>query len=349
MQLKTVKLMTVGALIAILAACSPSEKEKKSEEAEITAKPVKVISLKKDSINKTLEYTANITAFEEVNYAPAQPGRIQKIFVDAGDHVRKGQLLVKMDKTQLTQALSQLENARTTFERMDTLYKLNSISKQQYDQAKTQYEVAASNLEYLEKNTTLTSPFNGIVTAKYFEGGEVYSGTPNTQAGKAAIITLMQINPLKAIVSIPENYFPHIKTGMSTTITTDIYPGKSFSGNIYKIHPTIDPSTRSFKVEIKIDNPGEKLRPGMFARVILKLGQKETLMAPAIATLKQEGTNNRFVFINKNGIAHKIEVKIGKRLNDQVELISDELSEGQELIVTGQVNLMHNDTVIVKK
>lgn len=349
MQLKLINLIITGGLLTALSACSPGDKEKKSQDTETDARPVKVMTLKKDSISKTLEYTANLIAFEEINYAPAQPGRIQKIFVHAGDRVRKGQLLVKMDRTQLTQALSQLESARTTFERMDTLYKLNSISKQQYDQAKTQYELARSNLSYLEENTSLTSPFTGLVTAKYYEGGEVYSGAPNTQSGKAAILTLMQINPLKAVVSIPENYFPHIKTGMSSMITTDIYPDTSFYGKVYKIHPTIDPSTRSFRVEIKIDNSGEKLRPGMFARVKLELGQKETLMAPAIATLKQEGTNNRFVFINKNGIAHKVEVKIGKRLNDQVELISDELSEGQELIITGQVNLMHKDTVIVKK
>ncbi|MFW5821653.1 MAG: efflux RND transporter periplasmic adaptor subunit, partial [Bacteroidota bacterium] len=104
--------------------------------------PVKVEKIKYEFIPRRLDYTANLEPFRELYFAPASPGRINTIFVEIGDRVSKGQVLVKMDRTQLNQALTQLENARSNFQRIDTLYKLNSISEQQYEQAKSQYDLA---------------------------------------------------------------------------------------------------------------------------------------------------------------------------------------------------------------
>ncbi|MCF8219032.1 MAG: efflux RND transporter periplasmic adaptor subunit [Bacteroidales bacterium] len=326
-------------------ACSSLGDQSVDDKEERDTRPVKVEKLTKDSVDREISYTANLVAFEELYFAPSQPGRINQINVEAGDRVQKNQVLVKMDQTQLTQALLQVQEARKNFRRMDTLRELNSISEQQYDQAKTQYEIAQSNLKHLRENTSLKAPFNGIVTEKYFEAGEIYSGTPNTQMGKPAIITLMQISPLKAIVNISEKYFPNIKKGMKAIVHTDIYPDKNFQGQIFKVYPTINPATRAFKVEIKVDNPKEILRPGMFARVHINLKDDVALLAPAIAIIKQEGTNNRHVFIHKNGKAHKVPVKIGKRYNDKIEIVSDKIQRGDDLIVSGQANLIDGDRV----
>ncbi|MFO7790477.1 MAG: efflux RND transporter periplasmic adaptor subunit [Bacteroidota bacterium] len=328
----------------ILSACTPEADEQDNQDKQ-EARPVKIMTLKKDTVERTLSYTANLVAWEEVNLAPAKPGRIKEIFVEEGDRIAKGQELVKMDKTELTQALLQLEDARTNFHRMDTLYELNSISKQQYDQAKTQYEMALANIEFLTENTTLTAPFNGIVTNKFFEGGEIYSGSPTTQGGKSAILTVMQISPIKAMVNVSERYFPYIDKGMKVYVGSDIYPDKTFTGRIDRIHPTIDPATRTFKTEIKIDNRDTKLRPGMFVRVKLIIKNDATLLAPAIAVIKQEGTNNRYVFVHEDGIARQIWVKIGDRFDDQLEILSDELKPDMELIIAGQANLMDGDSI----
>ncbi len=339
-------------LMAItFSACKPdgANKEKQEEAPDKKIHPVRVMQLKLDTIDRHISYTANLVAFEELHYAPAQPGRIQTIHVEVGDRVSKEQVLVKMDPTQLTQALLQVENAQKTFRRMDTLIGLKSISEQQYEQAKTQYELAMANLEFLKENTTLTAPFNGIVTGRYYEAGEIYSGTPNTQAGKSAILTLMQINPLKAVVSVSEKFFPELQKGMDAVITTDIYPDKSFSGSVYKVHPTINPATRSFDVEIKVNNPGDQLRPGMFARVNINLKDEAAVLAPAIAVVKQEGTNNRHVFLYNQGKAIKARVKTGDRFDDRVELISENVRKGDMLIVAGQANLMDGDPVEIKK
>ena len=189
----------------------------------------------------------------------------------------KGDVIARMEKTQLMQASEQLQNARSNFERMDTLYKLKSISEQQYEAAKTQYEVIKSNVDFLTRNTTLVSPINGIVTGKYFESGELYSGAPNTAAGKAAVVTLMQINPLKAKINISEKYYPLIRKGMKANVTVDIYPQREFRGEIFRVYPTISAETRTFTVELVINNADEVLRPGMFARVSLDLGETTVL------------------------------------------------------------------------
>ena len=220
-------------------------------------------------------------------------------------------------RSKRNQAMIQLENAKYNFEKIDTLYQLGSIPEQQYKQTKTQYELARANVEFLKENTTLVSPINGIVSGKYYENGEMYSGAPNTQAGKAAVLSLMQINPLKAIVNISQTYYPDIKKGMQATISTDIYPGKVFYGKVLKIHPTINSNTRTFQVEISVKNNSEILRPGMFTNIQMELKDEEVLVVPAIAVLKQEGTNKRYIFINENGLAKQMEVKLGKRIDDK--------------------------------
>ncbi|MGC9330746.1 MAG: efflux RND transporter periplasmic adaptor subunit [Bacteroidales bacterium] len=345
---KTKNVVWLMLVTGLIVACTPSEKKEPKQEKE-KIQPVKIAQLTQDTVERTLSYTANLEAWKVVYFAPAKPGRIKKINVDEGDHINKGQELVQMDQTELTQALIQLDNARTNFQRMDTLYNLNSISKQQYDQAKTQLDLAKANIEFLQENTSLKAPFPGIVTAKHYEDGEIYSGAPNTQAGKAAVVTLMQISPLKVMVNISERQFPYIKTGMKAQIKSDLYPNAIFTGQVYRIYPTIDPATRTFQTEIKIDNPNEKLRPGMFVTVHITIKDEATMVVPAIAVIKQQGTNNCYVFIAENGTARKIPVKIGARFDDQFEIISDELETGMDLIVAGQPNLRHGDSIKIKK
>ena len=328
-------------LVLIFTGCNqPAKTEQTTTTNAEEAVPVRVQLIEKQKVTRTLDYTANLIAFKEIYSAPASPGRISEINVEVGSRVSKGQVLVEMDKTQLLQARTQLANARYNYRSIDTLYQLGSISEQQYEQAKTQYEVAKSNVEFLEDNTTLESPINGIVTGKYYENGEMYSGAPNTPAGKAAVVSLMQINPLKAVVNVSQAYFPQIKEGMEAEITTDIYPDNIFDGNIYKVYPTIDKSTRTFQIEVLVKNNKELLRPGMFAKIEIELQEDEALLVPAISVLKQEGTNNRYIFLNKNGSAKKVAVQIGKRYDEKIEIIASGVQEGDQLVVEGQANLM---------
>lgn len=316
-----------------------------SEKAEV----VKVIQLNTQKVKHTIEYQATLQPFEEIHLAPASPGRIDLINVEVGDRIKKGELLVQMDRTQLHQAEIQLKNLATDFKRLDTLQKVGSIAQQQYDQIKTQYEVAKSSVEFLTQNTRLTAPFNGIVSGKYFEAGEMYSSVPNTAAGKAAILSLVQIDKLKAVVALAENYYPSIRPGMETTITTDVYPGKTFTGRITLVHPTINSVSRTFEAEITIDNQSGLLRPGMFSRVTLSPGEAEALMLPALAVLKMQGSNERYLFVEKNGVAKRISVTMGQRYNDNVEVLSDDLKQGDNVIISGQARLLDGMKIQVIK
>jgi RND family efflux transporter MFP subunit len=309
---------------------------------------VKTIILQKQVISQNIEYTANLLPFEEINYAPASPGRIEEIMVEVGSHVNKGDVIARMERTQLQQASEQYHSAKSNFERMDTLYKLNSISEQAYEGSKTAYELSKSGYDFMAKNTTLLSPINAIVTGKYFESGELYSGVPNTAAGKAAIVTLMQINPLKIIVNASERYFPLTKKGMKAVVHVDIFPNLEFTGEVSRVYPTISPDTRTFPIEIVVKNEDEVLRPGMFARVALNLGETTALLIPAIAVVRQEGTNDRYVFLAEtDSTSRKVFVEPGMRYDDKIEIITGEVKEGSRVIVSGQEKLLDNSKITI--
>jgi RND family efflux transporter MFP subunit len=342
------------AIILLIAGCSSKDKSGNAAAAspvdsiKTAVIPVKIISLSKTKISRTIDYTATVLPFEEVNMAPSTPGRIEKIYVEVGDRVNKGDRLFLMDRTQLYQMKLQLSNLEKDLNRLDTLLKSGSTKQQQYDQLKTQYDVTKTNVDFMESNTLLTSPFNGIVTGKYFEDGEMYSGAPSAPSGKSAIVTVMQVNPLKVNVNISEQYYPLIHKGMKAGVLADVYENEKFSGIVFRIAPTISPATRSFGVEMEVPNRNDLLKPGMFVRVSLDLGEVETFVVPANTVLIQEGTNIRFVFVNDNGVAKRIEVVLGKRFDDQVEIISNNLNEKDRLVIQGQSRLINGDKIEIE-
>lgn len=335
-------------IMLLTVSCSSSKKEKPTQtDTAKKTENVRVTELQTRQIARTVEYTATLQPFEEIHMAPASPGRIDAIPVEVGSRVSQGSLLVQMDRTQLHQAEIQLRNLETDFRRLDTLQKAGSVARQQYDQLKTQYDIAKTNVEFLKTNTRLVAPFSGVISGKYFEAGEMYSGAPSAAVGKAAIVSLVQIDRLKAIVPISEKYFPQIRVGMTATVVSDIYPGKTFTGKVFRIHPTVDAGSRSFNIEVMITNTGSLLRPGMFSRVSLELEEVEAILLPSIAVLKMQGSNNRFLFVEKDGKAKRIEVTMGRRYDDQVEVFSDQLKIGDRIITSGQARLLDGMSVNV--
>jgi RND family efflux transporter MFP subunit len=300
------------------------------------------------TIARTIDYTSTIMAYEEVNLAPSTPGRVDEIYVEVGDRVQKGQKLFLMDRTQYYANKIQLANLEKDLARLDTLLKVGSVKEQLYDQTKAQYEVMKTNVVFMEENTQLEAPFTGIITGRYLENGELYSGAPG-MSGKAAVVTLMQINPVKIIVSITEQYFPLIRNGMKVRIASDIYPDRSFEGTIFRVHPTIDPMSRSFSAEVRIANSSELLRPGMFARSFIDMGEEKAIVVPANAVLMQEGTNERYIFVLENGIAVRKTVILGQRFDDRFEIAGGTLKEGESLITEGQARLNNGQKVEISE
>ena len=350
---KSISAIVVSGLL--ISACSSKNTTIAPETAnaavstEKAAIPVKVMTLAKTKISRTIDYTSTVLPFEEVNAAPSVPGRIDKIYVGIGDKVNKGDNLFLMDRTQLLQLKLQLTSLEKDLNRIDTLLKSGSAKQQQYDQMKTQYDVTKTNVDFMEENTLLKAPFNGVVTGKYFENGEIYSGAPTTQTGRSAVVTVMQINPLKVNVSISEQFYPLIKKGMTASVIADVYKGETFTGTVYRISPTISTATRSFNVELELPNRNDLLKPGMFVRVAMNLGEAETFVVPASSVLVQEGTNLRYVFVDENNSARRVDVTIGKRFDDRLEIISATLKEGDRLVTEGQSKLISSEKIEIVK
>lgn len=333
----------------LITACSNFKKKDADKATVQKIEQVRTLDLKMVEIDRKVELPSTLDAWEEVHLAPASPGRIEKFMIDVSDIVTKGQVLVQMDRTQLLQSELQLKNYETEFNRAKILYEAGSYSQQNYDQIKTQYEVAKTSLEYLRTNTIMKAPFSGIISGKYFEDGEMYSGSPIATVGKAAVLSIVEIDRLKTTIAIPESYFPLIKKGMLAAITSDVYPDKKFSGTINIKYPTVTASSRTFDVELKIDNRNGVLRPGMFIRVNLFVGKDKAMVVPDYTVLKMQGSNERFIFVENKGKAERIVVRLGDRFNDKVEIISDKLKEGMHLIVEGQGRLNQGVTVNVVK
>jgi RND family efflux transporter MFP subunit len=311
--------------------------------------PVKVMTLETRHVDRSLDYTASLEADEQVYYAPASPGRIERIHVEVGDRVRAGQVLVEMDKTQLVQAEVQLQNLETEYKRAEALLKTNSISRQAYDGIVTQREVASTNVRFLKENTRLLAPFDGVITGRYFEEGEMYSGAPAGGAPKASIVRVEKINPLKALVNMTEEHYPVMREGLAIELKASVYPGRVYPGKVSIVYPTIERASRTFTVEIQVPNDDLSLRPGMFGTINFFVGSADAIIVPALAVLKLQGSNVRYVFLNDKGKARRVEITLGKRFEDQVEIISDQIKAGDELVCVGQARLVDGTTLEITR
>ena len=350
--MKAIKILNlfVAAGLLIFGTSCASKKDAKTATVQPAVKQavaVRSMIAKTETIDRFIDYTASLIPFEEVHLAPSAPGRIEKINVEIGTNVSKGQVVALMDRTNLEQARINMMKLETDFNRLDALKKSNSIADQQYDQIKSAYDIAKTSYQFLLDNTQLKAPFAGVISGKYFEDGEIYSGAPVPAVGKAAIVSLIQISQLKALIGISSVYYPQLKTGMKAEVSSELYPGEVFQADVYRIYPTIDNATKTFTAEVRIPNGGLKLRPGMFSKIKLNLGQGDAILIPNIAILKQTGTDNMFVYVTRNGLAVKTPVTTGRMVDDRIE-ISSGLKDGDEVIIVGQNKLEDQMPVTIK-
>jgi RND family efflux transporter, MFP subunit len=322
--------------LALLASCSG---EKKNVVVEEEKPKVKIETVRIQSVDQSQEFTATVEPNIINNIAPQAPGRILKLEVEVGDHVKAGQLLATMDETNLKQTKIQLDNQELEFNRIDELYKVGGASKSSWDALKTQLDVTRTMYRNLEENSKLLSPISGIITARNYDSGDLYGGaTP--------IYTVEQIRPVKLMVNVSETYFTSVKKGQDVNIRMDVYPGETFNGKVSLIYPTVDASTRTFPVELKIDNADERVRPGMFARVTLSFGILERIVVSDLAIVKQAGSGDRYVYVYNNGKVSFEKVQLGRRMNDRYEILSG-LNDGDQVVVSGQTRLINGVEVEV--
>ena len=299
---------------------------------------VSVVAAARENVPQTSLYSSTVQAKVVNNIAPQGAGRIQKLNVEVGDFVAKGQVLAEMDKVQLEQAQLKLRNDETELERVRTLLSQGGISQADFDQLELAFNVSKSSCRNIEENTILRSPVSGVITARNYDRGDMFTmGQP--------IYTVQQITPVKILVGISETDYTRVKKGDTVSITADALPGKEFSGTMNRLYPTMDPATHTFNVEVTVPNTRRELRPGMYARVTVNFGSTFNIVLPDTAVLKMQGAGTRSVFVvDPEGKAEMRVVTLGRHFDGKYEILSG-LEEGEQVVVKGNSALKAGQAV----
>ncbi|MBQ3198185.1 MAG: efflux RND transporter periplasmic adaptor subunit [Alistipes sp.] len=331
MNLFVRSLLIGGVCVASVACGSKKSAEVAEQPAEVVKPTVTTAVVNIQDVDMQSVFMGNVEGYAVNNITPQQPRRITRVLVDVGDRVSAGQKVAELDNSSLAQAKAQYENAKTSFERSDELYKFGGESKAAWESIKTQYEVAKLTYENLLENTTLVSPISGVITARNYDNGDMVGSQP--------IFVVQQISPAKVMINVSENLYSYLKKGMPVSIELDALPEQTFEGKIHRITPSIDAATHTFPVEIIIPNGKEQIKPGMYARVTMKYGTRPNVVVPDRAVVKMLGSGDRFIYVYKaDGTVSYQKVELGRRMQDKYEILSG-IADGDEVVVTGQAAL----------
>ncbi len=334
-------LTLTGAAAALLMATSCTGKTDDKQQTQTDDTPlVKVQTVYEENVPQTSEYSATVEPFKSNNISSSTGNRIKRILVDVGSKVSAGQSVVILDDVSIDQQKIQMANQLRDLKRAQELVKIGGGTQQTVDQLKAQYDANARALRNMQENTVLTSPVSGVVTAKNFNNGDLPQG---------AILVVEQIQPVKVVVNVVETEFPKVKVGMPVSVKFDVYGDETFNGKVYLIHPSVDPTTRTFQVEVTIPNADLRIRSGMFARVTFNYGSNLSVVVPDMAVQKQTGSAVRYVYVlNANGTVTFREIELGRRLKDRYE-VTGGLSSNTKVVTSGQSRLSDGAKVRVEK
>lgn len=332
--------LTLIAAIAMIS-CSSNSQSEEAAAAQAEAKPqVKIAQVHSQSIPQVETYSATVESDVKNNIAPNAPLRIERVLVDVGDVVRRGQVVVQLDASNLRQLKLQIDNMKVEYNRTSALYEVGGASKAEYDNVKMQLDVLETQYRQLVQNTQLTAPISGVVTARNYDNGDMYGGQP--------VLTIEQTNPVKLIVNISEVNYSKMHRGMPVDLELDAYPGEAFTGTVTIVYPSIDATTHTFPVEITINNQSQKVRPGMFARATVNFGDEQHVLVPDVAVVKQIGSGDRYVYVYKDGKVSYNKVELGRQIGDQYEILSG-VRDGDQVVTAGQTKLANGREVEVIK
>jgi RND family efflux transporter MFP subunit len=342
--MKYIKLNIIAlAVAALMTACG--EKDTKTtttgQEAQKVAPVVSVITAQAEDVDITNTFTSNIEPFATNNIASQTAGRISSIRTEVGQKVRKGQLLATMDDVNLAKTRMQYVNDSTELARLTELYNIGAVAQADYDMAKLALNITKKTYYNLAENTYLRSPINGVVTARNYDKGDMYSMAQ-------PIFVVEQIQPVKMLVNISESLFTQVHKGMEFDISVDAYPDEVFKGTVNLLYPTVNSATHTFPVEVIYQNSDERLRPGMFARVTANFGTNHHVVVPDVAVVKQQGSGEHFIYVlNADNTVTYTKVELGRRLGNRYEIVSG-INEGDRIVTEGQVRLKNGVSVTVK-
>ena len=344
----------VASLGAIAYTLMNNKKENEAKTAIVAEKNASVSVKTATATNQevALDFSANgiFEPIQELSYSAEKSGKITKIVVKEGDFVTVGQTLaiVRSDIVNVTaqNANAIYQNAVADYNRFENAFKTGGVTKQQLDQAKLAMVNAKSQLTQANINvgdTRIKAPISGFINKKHIEVGSIISAMPATP-----LFDIVNVSRLKLKVTVNEDQIASLKVGSATNVTASVCPDKTFSGKITFIASKAD-SSLNFPVEIEITNNASKdLKAGMYgtAQFTTNQGKKSLLIVPRNAFIGSVSSNEMFVI--ENGTAKLKTVTAGRILGDKVEILNG-LSEGETVIITGQINLQDGSKVEIIK
>ena len=301
------------------------------------AVPVDAAKTRKDTVLRTVEAVGTLASNESATLRAEEPGAIVEITFTEGERVLEGTLLMRLDdvlrQAELQQAQASLALSEANYERAAALAQRGSGTQRARDEALSalRFDQAAVALaEQRVKKTLITAPFTGVLGLRSVSIGDYV-------AVGEALVTLSAIDVLKIDFRIPELFLTEIKLGQELRIRVDAVPGQDFTGTVYAIDPQVDINGRALVIRATLPNDGNRLRPGLFARVDVILERRENaLLIPEAALMPTK--DGQFVFKVTDGAAEMVPVKTGLRQEGEVEIVEG-LAEGDIVVTGGQLKL----------
>lgn len=304
---------------------------------------VEVASLNLTDAAVQLQLTGEIEGSRDANLASALGGYVERVHVRSGETVGKGQLLVSIDRALHgaghAQAKAQRDLAATEFERIQKLG--DGASKSQLSQAETQLRIAEAGLQQAAvrlARASVVAPFEGVISAVNVEEGEVTGpGTP--------VVRIVQLDPVHVITQVADRDVVALKEGLKAKVTAAAV-GDQFDGHIHQISRVGDGKTRSFQVDVQVDNPDQRLLPGMVSRVTVGQSLGQAMVIPqdwVISKLDGHG-----VFVEREGKANWQAIKLGDVIQNQV-VVEEGLAIDDRIITVGHRELLDGDPVLVAR
>lgn len=297
----------------------------------VNAKIVKPQLLKDE-----IQISGSLLPDEEVDLSFETSGKIVEINFEEGSFVKKGQLLAKVNdrplQAQLQRLVSQLKLAEDRVFRQNALLERDAVSKEAYEQVKTELATLNADIDLVKANimqTEMRAPFDGVIGLRQVSVGTFAS--PTTIVAK-----LTKISPLKVEFAVPERYAGDVKTGAGLDFTLEGQL-KTFHATVYARESTIDPKTRTLTLRAIFPNTNGSVMPGRYATIALNKAEiKDAIAIPSEAIVPEMGKDK--VFLYKSGKAEPIEITTGIRTEAEVQVVQG-LNVGDTIIISGTLQL----------
>lgn len=342
--------------------------------------PVEVASLERKTLYLHRTFNGTIEPLAKFTVAPKVSGRIQRLFVDVSDPVKRGQIVAQLEDAEFNQSVaeaearlavaeanrieadSSMEIAQRELDRTITLHKKGIASDSVLDSARAEHlasqatvKVAEASLKQVDAALAAARIRLGYtrIQADWEKGddertvAERYADEGDTVAANTPLFSIVELDPVIAAIQVTEKDYPRIAIGMAAELKTDAFPGRKFTATVSRIAPIFSEATRQARIELRVPNPEHLLKPGMFSRCTLELDRVENVLsAPEMAITHRNNQTGVFLVTDDNKSVQWIEVEPGLKDGDQVQLIKADISG--KVVTLGQQFIKDGSRISIK-